>query len=175
MLARFHPDLAHWFAVINTAEDVGMDKAAIVKRFSGWMAPVVQAIEATDEKTIRPLKVVDRKPVRCWGRGRVTLMGDAAHPMTWDLGQGAGQAIEDALVLSRCLAETVDVEAGLRAYERKRMARTALLTRQSRRMGRVASWDHRALCTLRDTMFRISWDRGVSRPSSTAFPLASSA
>jgi 2-polyprenyl-6-methoxyphenol hydroxylase-like FAD-dependent oxidoreductase len=127
------------------------------------MDPVLPAIEATEEKAIRPLKVVDRNPVEHWGSGRATLLGDAAHPMTWDLGQGAGQAIEDALVLSRCLAENADVEAGLRAYERRRLPRTALLAFQSRRIGRAASWEHPVLCSLRDSMFRLSWDRGLRR------------
>jgi 2-polyprenyl-6-methoxyphenol hydroxylase-like FAD-dependent oxidoreductase len=83
--------------------------------------------------------------------------------MTWDLGQGAGQAIEDALVLSRCLAEADDLEAGLKAYERRRLPRTALLAFQSRRIGQAASWEDPARCALRDLMFRISWDRGLRR------------
>lgn len=163
VLAKFHPEQAHWFAVMNAPEDAVMDRASLLQRFSGWMDPVLPAIEATEEKAIRPLKVVDRAPVRRWGDGKMTLLGDAAHPMTWDLGQGAGQAIEDALVLSCRLAGNSDLAAGLRAYERRRLPRTALLAFQSRRIGWAASWEHPALCALRDLMFSASWDRGLRR------------
>jgi 2-polyprenyl-6-methoxyphenol hydroxylase-like FAD-dependent oxidoreductase len=86
-----------------------------------------------------------------WGEGRVTLLGDAAHPLTPNLGQGACQAIEDAVVLARCLAEGRAGGAGaLRRYERLRSARGATVARRSRRVGTVGQVANPLLCRLRD-------------------------
>ena len=79
----------------------------------------------------------DRNPVQRWGEGRVTLLGDAAHPMTWDRGQGAGQAIEDAVFLAKVLSRSDDPQGALRAWEAKRIPRTTKLVRYSRQIGRL--------------------------------------
>ena len=84
------------------------------------------------------------------GWAGVTLLGDAAHPMTPNLGQGACQAIEDAVVLARCLREVDGVADALRRYEELRAARTARIVRQSRRIGRVGQLENPLLCRLRD-------------------------
>lgn len=75
-----------------------------------------------------------REPMSRWSKGRATLLGDAAHPMTPFMAQGAGQAIEDAVVLARCLADAApdDVEPALRRYEAARQDRTAQIQRASR-------------------------------------------
>jgi 2-polyprenyl-6-methoxyphenol hydroxylase-like FAD-dependent oxidoreductase len=78
------------------------------------------------------------------------LLGDAAHPMTPNLGQAACQAVEDAVVLARCLKEggiTADV---LRRYDRLRSDRVAMVVRRSRRIGRVGQLETPLLCWLRD-------------------------
>lgn len=99
----------HWFAAINAPEGeqdapIGR-KQETIRRFAGWYEPIVAVIEATPESAILRHDIYDRKPLREWGRGRVTLLGDAAHPMLPNLGQGAGQGLEDAVVLARCLEE----------------------------------------------------------------------
>jgi len=81
------------------------------------------------------IPVEDRVPVRRWSWGRVTLAGDAAHPSTPDLGQGACQALESAAVLGRCLAGSEEVEKALRRFERLRLERTARVTEMSRLTG----------------------------------------
>lgn len=75
-----------------------------------------------------------REPMTRWSQGRATLLGDAAHPMTPFMAQGAGQAIEDAVVLARCLADAGPdgVEPALRRYETARQDRTAQIQRASR-------------------------------------------
>ena len=81
-------------------------KATLSHLFSGWHRPVVDLVEAAEEGTILRTDIYDREPLgERWGIGRVTLLGDAAHPMTPNLGQGACQAIEDAVVLALCLGE----------------------------------------------------------------------
>ena len=74
----------------------------------------------------------DRAPLTRWTVGRVTLLGDAAHPMLPYLGQGATQAIEDGIVLARSLDAYDDAEVALAAYERARLERTSAIVLASR-------------------------------------------
>jgi len=76
----------------------------------------------------------DGQPLQSWTRGRVTLLGDAAHPMLPFAGQGAGQSLEDAVVLARCLARwPADVDAALARYFLLRRDRTAAVQENGRR------------------------------------------
>jgi 2-polyprenyl-6-methoxyphenol hydroxylase-like FAD-dependent oxidoreductase len=90
--------------------------------------------------------------VKRWSEDRVTLLGDAAHPTTPNLGQGACMAIEDAAVLASCLRDHADVPAALREYERHRIPRTSAIVRQSRRVGGIGQWENPAACWLRDRL-----------------------
>jgi salicylate hydroxylase len=94
--------------------------------FSGWDQRLTGLIQAGG--TPGRWALLDRAPLRHWSEGRVTLLGDAAHPMFPFFGQGAAQAIEDAAVLAGCLAESIsDPAAGLRRYEQLRIPRTTKL------------------------------------------------
>ena len=141
---------AYWYAAVN-APPGGTDtsRAGLRALFAGWHAPVHTLLEATPEEAILRGDVFDRPPSSAWGRGRVTLLGDAAHPMTPNLGQGACQAIEDAVVLARCLAERCD-EVALRRYEDRRRRRANQVVISARRLGTIAQWDGKLLCRLRD-------------------------
>ena len=76
--------------------------------------------------------MVDRDPLPSWSRGRITLVGDAAHPMVPRGGNGAGQAILDAVALTRCLRESADAVAALAAYEAERRAAANAVVLKSR-------------------------------------------
>ena len=77
----------------------------------------------------------DREPIKMWSKGRVTLTGDAAHPMLQYLAQGAGMAMEDALCLAKCLDESASVEAAFEAYPLKRYLRTGRVQLAARLYG----------------------------------------
>jgi 2-polyprenyl-6-methoxyphenol hydroxylase-like FAD-dependent oxidoreductase len=130
---------------------VGAD-GLLQELFHDWRPPIEQLIEATDEAAILRNDIFDRKPVRHWGSERVTLLGDAAHPPTPNLGQGACQALEDALILARRLGSTRKSVVALRAYEASRMKRSAAIIEQSYRFGRIGQWEHPLLCSLRDAL-----------------------
>jgi 2-polyprenyl-6-methoxyphenol hydroxylase-like FAD-dependent oxidoreductase len=121
----------------------------LLQLFDGWCAPVCELIRATPTETILRNSTYDRLPVKRWGVGRVTLLGDAAHPLTPNFGQGGCMAIEDAAVLARCLAKYVDADRALRSYEAHRLARTARVTRYSLLYGAVGQWQSRAAVRLR--------------------------
>jgi FAD-dependent urate hydroxylase len=119
--------------------------------FVGWHAPVGDLVEATEEGAILRTDICDREPLgERWGKGRVTLLGDAAHPMTPNLGQGACQAIEDAVVLARCLDERGATAEAMRLYERLRSERAVMVILRSRRVGIVGQVENPVLCWLRD-------------------------
>ena len=149
--------LVYWFATRNAPEGQS-DPASEIKHnlldlFQGWHAPIRMLIEASDDQAILRNDIVDRAPLRAWGTGPVTLLGDAAHPMTPNLGQGGCQAIEDGLVLARALAKRSDVPAALRSYESERIARTSPIVSRSREAGVVAQFENPLACRVRDFLF----------------------
>jgi 2-polyprenyl-6-methoxyphenol hydroxylase-like FAD-dependent oxidoreductase len=91
--------------------------------------------------------------MRKWTDGRVALLGDAAHPTTPNLGQGACQAIESAWVLAKSLANAESAPAGLGTYEQARFDRTAEITNQSWRLGKVLAYENPLKCWLRNRLF----------------------
>jgi 2-polyprenyl-6-methoxyphenol hydroxylase-like FAD-dependent oxidoreductase len=144
----------YWFATANVPEGEsdppGGHRAALLARFRDWYPAFPAAVEATAEEAILRNDIVDRPPVTNWGTGRVTLLGDAAHPTTPNLGQGACMALEDAVVLARCLEAIADVPAGLRAYELARQPRTAMVTNQSWQVGKLLALESGFWCWVRD-------------------------
>jgi salicylate hydroxylase len=134
--ARYH----NWVAV--TPGEWGVESwtakgeiADALKEFEGWH-PQVRAIIGSVETTNR-WALYDRDPLPRWTVGRVTLMGDAAHPMLPYMAQGAVQSIEDAAVLAKCLERggAHDVDAALLRYEQTRKPRTSQCQEGSRRNG----------------------------------------
>lgn len=110
-------------------DPAGGRKQAVAARFAGWNHPVEAIIAATEEAAITRADIYDRPPIKQWGVGRVTLLGDAAHPMTNAAGQGANQTIEDAVVLGARLERNHDLESGLRDYEQERIKRSAKIAK----------------------------------------------
>jgi salicylate hydroxylase len=114
------------------------DRSEILARYPAgmWQAPARAVLTAP--QSWRKWALYDCAPFTPWGKGPVTLLGDAAHPMLPYLAQGAASAIEDAAVLARALAEMSDDPASaMRLYERERRRRTARMQRAARRHGMV--------------------------------------
>ena len=149
----------YWFATLNTPEGMrdkeGGRKHALLDLFQSCHNPVPVVIEATDEAAILRNDIYDRPPLHHWSQGRVTLLGDAAHPMTPNMGQGACQAIEDAVVLSTCLTTQPTVASALQAYEQQRIKRANGVVQQSARLGKVAQWEGSLAVKMRNTVFRM--------------------
>jgi FAD-dependent urate hydroxylase len=148
-----------WFGTLRTeaggTDAPGGRKRELLERFRGWHEPIEAIIEATDESRILRTDIHARKPVPRWGQGRVTLLGDAAHPLVPTLGQGACLAIEDAVVLAKCLSDGRGVTAALRLYEGQRRPRTAAIQRQAWFLKSVFHRRSRWGMLLRDTFFRM--------------------
>jgi 2-polyprenyl-6-methoxyphenol hydroxylase-like FAD-dependent oxidoreductase len=148
----------YWFAVAN-APPGGVDgdvKREVSSRFGDWHEPIAEIIAATPAERIVRTDICDRSPIDCWHQGQVVLLGDAAHPMTPNLGQGACQAIEDAVVLDQCLAKESAIEAALLRYEARRRARANSMVLASRRVGVVAQWQNPVAVWLRSIGMRLT-------------------
>jgi 2-polyprenyl-6-methoxyphenol hydroxylase-like FAD-dependent oxidoreductase len=130
-----------------------------LRRYGGWFDPIPALIASTDADAIEPTFTYDRPPRRTWSRGRVTLLGDAAHPMKPNIGQGAAQALEDAVVLGLCLAGGSEPEKALRTYERRRVPRANAVVRTSRRAGRAAEVRSPIGARVRDAVMKALPDR----------------
>ncbi len=147
---------SYWYATQNgpPGGKNADERAALLNLFGEWHPPIPALLEAADPASILRNDIYDRPPLRWWGRGRVTLLGDAAHPMTPYLGQGGCQAIEDALALARALASGKIVEDALRAYEAERIPRTTMFVKRSNAVGRMAQAANPVLVALRNAVLR---------------------
>jgi salicylate hydroxylase len=106
----------------------------VLERYAGWHESLLRLFAAGD--TWYKWALYDRDPIPRWTRGRVTLLGDAAHPMLPYLGQGACQALEDGAVLATALtAEAADPVSGLDRYERTRRPRASRVVLTARERG----------------------------------------
>ena len=145
----------------------------LLNTFDGWPAEVVQVIEATPEEQLFRQDLYDRKPVKRWRNGRVTLLGDAAHPTTPTLGQGAGMAIEDGVVLGRELSAAGSLsapgamQAALDSYERKRIPRTSQIVDRSAKLAKLSHVKHpvglfmreRVLSAMPQKFWQLLWEQ----------------
>lgn len=154
----------YWFATANSPPG-GIDApdahGELLSRFRDWHAPIRELIEKTPAPAIFRTDIHDRPPSQSWSRGRVVLLGDAAHPMTPNMGQGGGQAVEDAVVLARCLNFEATVPAALARYQALRIPRANDFVRQSRRLGQLGQWENPLACWMRDRLFQAVPDSSV--------------
>lgn len=140
-LLHTHDGEMAWYATANmpagVVEDGPERKRYLLERFSGYHNLVGELLDATEADTILKNDIYDREPVYDWTDGNVLILGDAAHPTTPNLGQGACMAIEDAVVLGRLLKPGFGVELAslLERFCLRRMRRTSFVTRSSRRAG----------------------------------------
>lgn len=139
-----------WWATANAA-----DTHDLMSLFAGWYPSVLELIEATPKKSILKTSAMDREPINNWGNSRMTLLGDAIHPTTPNLGQGGCLAMEDAFVLARCFEKYGAVEEALRTYERLRYKRTAAIMKYSRYYGAVGQWENAWARALRKITFSL--------------------
>lgn len=133
----------------------GGNKQDVLARFGGWVEPVPTMIAGTPDTAILRNDMYDRPPARHWSRGRVTLVGDAAHPMTPNQGQGACQALEDAVALGESLRRTSDLTEAFELYERRRLRRANRAVRMSRQASRGVQIENPLLTAIRDGLPRL--------------------
>ncbi|MFB7678186.1 FAD-dependent monooxygenase [Kitasatospora purpeofusca] len=178
LYCRLNEHEVYWDAITSDRAGGRIDTlrlprgAALAAAYRDWPDPIRRIISSTDEQAILPVPIHDRPPTGGWSKGRAVLVGDAAHPMTLNLSQGAGQAIESGVVLADMLGrcEPGAVPATLRAFESARRARAADMVTTSWRIGTLGLAHNGPLCRLRDVMMFTFFD-SVARNQSYSLML----
>lgn len=132
------------------------NRAVLEATFGTWHHPIPQLIDSTPPESLIVTALVDRPPPHRMARGPVVLVGDAAHAMTPDLGQGACQALEDAAALLDAASGGSDLTTAFAAFERRRLPRVRRMVRESHAVGRVATANHPVAVKARDLSLRLA-------------------
>ncbi len=146
---QIDPTHVYWFAYGSVLDDEGADDE-FRAQFAAFHPVVGDLMDATSQQDIHVSRLQDLSPLSSWTIDNACLLGDAAHAMTPNLGQGASQAIEDAFVLAQCLAK-MDVNPAFQRYQKLRMPKAKQVVRASRNFGRVAAWKHPLAVKVRNT------------------------
>ncbi|HLO47163.1 MAG TPA: FAD-dependent monooxygenase, partial [Kamptonema sp.] len=154
------------FYAFHNTEAGGNDDAlggslnALRSLFKGYAEPVPAIIEALEGEKIYRDDIVDRPPLGSqWGQGRVTLIGDAAHPVQPSIGQGGCMAVEDAFELASLLFTNYsgdNVPLLLRQFEASRTQRVTRVFDTSRQVGKLAQADTALGCLLRNWIYKLT-------------------
>ncbi|RSD28790.1 FAD-dependent monooxygenase [Mesobacillus subterraneus] len=153
-----------WFAAINSPKGSlskpEQPKRSVLKHFKGWWGPIEGVIQATEDSQILVHEILDRTPIKCWHKGGAVLLGDAAHPMLPNLGQGGAQAMEDAYVLSRCIKQFPgNLDFAMSLYEQLRVHRVNKIVKGSRMMARIMQLENPLAITARNQLMRVMPDK----------------
>jgi 2-polyprenyl-6-methoxyphenol hydroxylase-like FAD-dependent oxidoreductase len=145
----------YWFlSIAQQLVPAGMtDPAAVLARMAPRFDDTFRAVTSRTED-LRFDELFDRDPLPFWGQGAVTLLGDAAHPLLPHTGQGAAQAMMDAVALGRALSGSENVASALRAYEAERRPKTSVLLYQGRRTARIMRMTNPFACAIRELFVR---------------------
>lgn len=168
---------AAWYAAVDGEFGAGSGsihdawehvRQQLLRAFEGWHDPIEAALRSTAACDVACTPILDRPVPPAWVRGRVVLLGDAAHPMTPDLGQGACSAIEDAADLAERLegieaGDGIALPAALAGYVQARRGVCERRSRMSRRLTGLAQARSRTVRAARDVVTRLTPGRLLRR------------
>ncbi|HYH79222.1 MAG TPA: FAD-dependent monooxygenase [Longimicrobium sp.] len=161
----------YWYATMDAPAGGGDPAGTLRGRLQAlaapFPAPIPALVAATDESRITRTDLSDFAPIERWHRGRVALLGDAAHATTPNLGQGGAQAVEDAWVLADRLAASATPEAAFAEYERIRMPRARMVVNTSWRFGKIVHLSNPLARGARNLLLRLT-PESVGRRQSAA-------
>lgn len=146
----------YWWATVNAPQGTRTSdkRDRLCNEFRTWAEPVPELFRTTPEDAIIQNDVIDRRPSRNWYRGNCLLIGDAAHPVTPNLGQGGCMAIEDASCLLHLFSMQLPVDQLLPRFLELRKKRVAAINLDSYRLGKVGQWSGSVACWIRDNTAR---------------------
>ncbi|QMU27762.1 FAD-dependent monooxygenase [Adhaeribacter radiodurans] len=149
----------YYFACISVSQPNSNLKnftiSDLIPCFKKYHNPIPEILNQTRNEQLIWNDIYDLKPLRRFAFGNILLLGDAAHATTPNLGQGACQAIEDAVILANLWKQNTRVEDTFAQFEKKRLARTNFVTTQSRRVGEIAQIQNPLLASLRNSVLRV--------------------
>lgn len=148
----------YWFACASYRENAKKEfqKNNLSQLFSDFDPLVGQLINATPSAQINEAELSDLEILETWHKGKICLMGDAAHATTPNMGQGANQAIESAWVLADCLAKEADYKTAFESYQNIRQAKATQIVKMSWQIGKIAHLKNPILIAFRNLMVRMT-------------------
>lgn len=147
----------YWFACVNAQESdeyyASMHPENVAYLFRHYPKTVTRLIKEVEVDSFLHHDLYDVAPLSTFHYERILLLGDAAHATTPNMGQGAGQAIEDAYELMCALETEKSVIAAFQRFDLQRVEKTKQVIELSRQIGSAAQWDHPAFVAFRNTVF----------------------
>lgn len=150
----------YWFACINSTKMkdesfAAFKKEDLMKAFKNFHKPVNEIIKNTTSEQLIWNDIIDFEPINKFAFDDVLLLGDAAHATTPNMGQGACQAIESAVVIAKLLAIEKNHRSAFITFEKRRMKRTSFIVKRSFQIGKVSQIENKFLSEIRNFVFRL--------------------
>ena len=142
----------YWYAVIN--EELKNDNSNIAELFNDFHPEILKIITESPKDNIIFSDIIDMQPSKQWQKGKVCLIGDAAHATTPNMGQGACQAVEDAYILGKLFGQGKCVEDAFAQYEKLRMEKAHFIVNTSWTIGKVAHFQNSMAVWLRNALVK---------------------
>jgi 2-polyprenyl-6-methoxyphenol hydroxylase-like FAD-dependent oxidoreductase len=166
-IAPTHEDEVYYFTTYfteaNGKDEPNQAKIKVRENFSVFGDLPTQLIEATPEENIIRSDINDFVPIKQWWKGRVALLGDAAHATTPNLGQGGCQAVEDAFVIAKCLKENSSIEKAFEQYQSIRYEKAVHVVNMSWTFGKMTNIGNPMLRWIRNTAMRMMPERAAAK------------
>ena len=163
----------YWYALKSTSHqtpDYALDQ--LEEYFEAYHPLIQEIIRATPQQNIHTAEILDLSPIKKWYQHQVCLLGDAAHATTPNMGQGACQAIEDAYVLSECLAKYT-IDQAFEKYQKLRLSKAHQVVKTSWTLGKLAHWKSPLAISFRNQLMRLTPQKISRQQSEKIFQLAS--
>ncbi|MBZ0201826.1 MAG: FAD-dependent monooxygenase [Ignavibacteria bacterium] len=149
----------YWFASVNAKQNdpvlKNFEVNDLLKHFAEYHSSVKAVLQNTSESVLLLNDIIDLEPVKNYAFGKIVLIGDAAHATTPNMGQGACQAIEDAVILTDELSKTGSVENAFERFGVRRIKRTHFIVNNSWKLGKMAQSSNLVFSALRNCTLRL--------------------
>jgi 2-polyprenyl-6-methoxyphenol hydroxylase-like FAD-dependent oxidoreductase len=159
-IVPLHFNKMYWYACLNTPPDNEQMKRYTVqdlkRHFGHFHPPVAAILDLTKNEDLIQGDIIDLNPVNRFAFDNIVLTGDAAHATTPNLGQGACQAMEDAVILAQEIKKSNDFSQAIRHFEQRRLKRTHMIARQSRIIGSIAQAKNPLVIGIRNALLRLT-------------------
>lgn len=166
-LNKLNDKQVYWYALVNSKE---MNET-LDGFFDDFHPLAGEIINATKPSHIIESEITDLKPTKKWRKDNVCLIGDAAHATTPNMGQGACQAIEDALVLSDCISQEATAEQAFKVFNKRRLAKAHQVVSRSWTIGKVSQWENATMRNVRNFAMRLTPDTVSAKQLASVFNL----
>ena len=167
------PKKVYWYALQSfTKSAADFSVAHLIDYFLDYNDVVKEIIKSTNTSQIHKAEILDLKPTNKWFSNNICLLGDAAHATTPNLGQGACQAIEDAFVLSECLAKYDDTSKAFEEFQKLRIVKAHQVVKTSWTVGKIAHVKNPILAGLRNQILKLTPSSFSRKQNEFIFKLA---